>query len=194
MNRFTSAFHQTETDKGYTHDYDKWYDVIFKNYTPNSLLEIGVMSGRSLAAWKIVFPNCAITGLDITNKRFDPKYIKMADAKTVIGNSTKPEIKDSITESYDVIIDDGSHYYKDIIATWENFSDKFNYVYVMEDVMFEKECILNAIRSRGYNNIKIYPSSRQAVSVNTSFLENGVYDDSGKATTINLYMIVIYKD
>ena len=194
MNKFAAAFHQTETDKGYVHDYDKWYNTIFKDYTPKSLLEIGVMSGRSLAAWKIVFPNCDITGLDITNKKISAKYIKMADAKIVIGNSTKPEIKDIVTESYDVIIDDGSHYYKDIIATWENFNDKFNYAYVIEDVMFEKESILNSIKERGYTNIKIYPSSRQGVTVNASFLQNGVYDDKGAAITINLYMIVVYKN
>ena len=44
------AFLQTGTDKYQDHGYDRWYAEVFKDYTPNSLLEIGIKQGRSIAS------------------------------------------------------------------------------------------------------------------------------------------------
>lgn len=192
MNKFKLAFDQAETDKGFVHQYDRWYAEIFKDYVPESLLEVGVMQGRSLAAWKLAFPMCDITGADITNKNFIPKYIEMAEAKIVITDSTKPEVLNHLDQSYDVIVDDGSHHYKDIIRTFHLLKDRFKDVYIIEDAMWKQDFTIKMIKKMGFNNIKVYPSTRQNIPVDLGWLQNKVYD--GRSATVSLNLIVVRRD
>ncbi len=182
------AFSQAKTDKGYVHGYDRFYDEIFQDFTPNSLLEIGVKQGRSLSAWRIMFPECYITGIDITNKDFIKKQIQFAQAKIIIENSTKPQILEKIDSSYDVIIDDGSHYYKDILRTFKNFHTKFNNYYVIEDWHYDLNFIKKFLNSYGYYNVSFHKSDRSRIPV----LERNVFRTKKKGTRIiDQHMIII---
>lgn len=188
------AFDLTGTDKGYCHGYDRWYDRVFKNYTPQSLLEIGVMQGRSLAAWKLVFPKCSITGVDIQTVRMDNRFVEMADAKIIIADSTKPNIVDRLDGIYDVIIDDGSHFYKHIIETFENLKDQFKYAYIIEDAMYNHDQIIQSIKKLGFTKIEVYDSHNTNIPVNTSWLKTNEYGDVRDITQVDLKMIVVYRD
>lgn len=183
---------QTFTDKYSSHGYDRWYYEVFKDHTPNSIMEIGVKEGRSLASWKLLFPHADIFGMDINDSKFINDYISMSDANINIGDATRKETCDQLG-TYDVIIDDGSHYYKDIIKSFYHLKDKFNHAYVIEDCMYKQEFTMNYIRRLGFNNIKIYPSLRKNIPVNTGWLSTRKYGRK-ETTIVSLYMIVVYKD
>ena len=159
------AFSQAATDKGYVHGYDRYYDKLFKTYTPDSLLEIGVKGGRSLTAWRIMFPECSITGVDITDKEFSKRLIKFSQAKIVVEDATKPEIVNILDNNYDVIVDDGSHYYKDIIKSFKLLHNKFNKYYIIEDWHYDLDIAKKFLNKHGYHNVTFHLSSRSKMLV-----------------------------
>lgn len=182
------AFSLSNTDKGKWHGYDKYYDEVFKDYVPNSLLEIGVKRGNSLAAWKMLFPNCDLHGLDITNREFESNLIEFSGAKITIGNSTKLEVANKFVNIYDVIIDDGSHYYKDMMRTFKHFHTKFEKYYIIEDYVYDLELARQFISNFGYHNISFYKSNRSNITIP----KNAIFrTKSKKIITIDQSLIVI---
>ena len=96
-----------------------------------NLLEIGVQNGGSLETWSRYFWKAEkIIGIDVDPKCADLKFddnriqVVIGDAKTV-----------ELEETFDIIIDDGSHQAADIIANWNHWWPKLNDggVYVVED-------------------------------------------------------------
>jgi hypothetical protein len=128
---------------------DKWelyleeYDKLFEGFRdkPIALLEIGVQNGGSLEIWSRYFhKDSIIVGLDIDEKCAQLKY-ENPNIKVIIGDATKPEIievirKESGVESFDVIIDDGSHTSEDIIKAFCNLFPilKIGGLYIVEDL------------------------------------------------------------
>lgn len=98
------------TDKA-GHRYLPRYErhLSYMHYTPMRLLEVGVLGGASLRMWEAYFERGTITGLDIapetiwTSERIQTIVI---DVKVF----TPPDLL-----GYDVIVDDGSHAWRDII-------------------------------------------------------------------------------
>lgn len=188
-----SAFDQTNTDKGYTHSYQNGYEFVFKNFTPSSLLEVGIKQGRSLAAWKILFPECNITGVDITDKEFRDMYLKIAESKNIICDSTKPELLQFLEPSYDIIIDDGSHFYLDIEKTFDLLKYRFNHAYVVEDSMYGTEVLVAYARSLGFK-VTLFPSpKKQNIPVNAGLLTSKKYGPKENNITVSLFLVVIEK-
>lgn len=183
------AFNLTGCDKGFNHRYDLYYDKIFENFKPESLLEIGVRNGRSLASWKLMFPSCQIEGVDITKRSFIPSYIDFSSANIIIGDSTKLEIVSKLKDSYDVIIDDGSHYYRDIARTFRNLHTKFNKYYIIEDWYYDVNMALRYINNFGFSNIEVYKSKNS----NMKILDNRIFTHrkTKKWRRIDQNMIVI---
>lgn len=182
------AFSRTKCDKGHVHGYDKYYDEIFENFTPESILEIGVLSGSSLVAWRLMFPECYIHGIDITKKFFNRKVLNLAKAHVNIVDSTKPEIRQKTRDNYDIIIDDGSHYYKDTMKTFKHLHDKFNNYYIIEDYYYDIDMARKYINNFGFYDITFCPSDRSKVSL----LDRKVFRSSKKTSSImNQNMIII---
>lgn len=182
------AFSQANTDKGYVHGYDRFYDEIFKDYTPDSLLEVGIKCGHSLAAWRIMFPNCDISGIDITDNEFSKKKINFAQAKIIIGDATKKETTDKLEKNYDVIIDDGSHYYKDIIKTFQNLNTKFNRYYIIEDWHYDTDIARKFLNNYGFNKVSFHLSNRSRLQIE----ERRIFKSKKKnLIKINQIMIII---
>lgn len=188
--KIREAFNQTKTDKGFTHNYETGYEFVFKNHTPSNLLEIGINEGRSLAAWKILFPECQITGVDISTKHFINEYIQLSESKIIIGDSTKKNILGQLDNMYDIIIDDGSHFYLDIIDTFDNFKDRFKYAYVIEDSMFATDFLVAYARSLGFI-VTRFPSPKKNIPVNTGILTKRKYGPKDITTVVSLEQIVI---
>jgi cephalosporin hydroxylase len=186
--RSLKAFTLSDTDKGTWHGYDRFYDSMFKDFTPKSLLEIGVKRGNSLAAWKMLFPSCDMYGLDITNKEFENDLIRFSEAEIVIGNSTKIEIADKFQNNYDVIIDDGSHYYKDMMRTFRNFHTKFQKYYVIEDYVYDINLAKQFINSFGYQKVSFYKSRHSDINLQKSVIFR---TKSRKIINIDQMLIVI---
>lgn len=194
MNRFSIAFNQTGTDKSYIHGYCRWYEEVFKDFTPKTLLEIGVKEGRSLAAWRFLFSDCELTGVDINNKDFKQHVLDVANANLIIADSTNENITSILNDSYDIIIDDGSHFFEDIIKTFSNLKDKFTYAYIIEDAMYKHDTIINSIKQHGFDNIHVFDSHRQDILVNKQWLETNTYGDKNDNCTVDLKLIVVYNN
>jgi hypothetical protein len=105
---------------------------------PVKLLEIGVQNGGSLETWHEYFDNAQLLlGCDINaacaQLRFnDPKIL------LVLGDSSKRETKEkiiSVSSSFDIVIDDGSHTSFDIINLFVNYFPLLSPggIYVVED-------------------------------------------------------------
>lgn len=133
MEMISEILKRYDTDKVDPHTYGEVYDKLFGEFNreaPLNILEIGTQKGGSLCAWKDYFPNAKITGIDIVDvvkpeyKRDDIKYI------TCDINEYKTN------EMFDLVIDDGSHYLKDVVHSVAYFSQKLNLggIMIIEDV------------------------------------------------------------
>ena len=87
---------------------------------PVRLLEIGVQNGGSLEVWsKFLPPGSSVVGMDI-----DPRCGELTfegDITVLIGDAADPATLDRLLGDrvFDIIVDDGSHVSRDIIATFE---------------------------------------------------------------------------
>jgi len=97
---------------GYSDIYERYLSEW--QHDPIRLLEIGVQEGRSLRAWERYFSTAEIIGVDI-----DPgcQEVRHARASIVIGDQRDREFMKSLGK-FDVVIDDGSHVWKDQIASF----------------------------------------------------------------------------
>lgn len=95
-----------------------FYDGITERLTPDSILEIGVQNGGSLEIWAKKYPRAKlILGLDN-----DPKCGELVfdseSVKVIIGDASSDEMLEavlSLSQGFDLIVDDGSHKSTDII-------------------------------------------------------------------------------
>ncbi len=108
---------------------DKWglyieeYEDILAPYRnlPISMLEIGIQNGGSLEIWSKYFPKYEnIIGCDIDEKcaslNYDNKNINV-----IIGDANSDHVKErvfKISNTLDIVIDDGSHFSGDIVKSF----------------------------------------------------------------------------
>lgn len=134
MATFQELFVKHGTDKGNPHMYGPVYDMLFTDRTAvRSVLEIGVYKGNSLRAWAEGFPNAFIWGIDkeyvdVRHDRIRTVQLNQAD---VVGLREWADGK-----RFDLIVDDGSHWLKDILTSlfvlWPRlYSDG---VYIVEEL------------------------------------------------------------
>ena len=119
------------TDK-YEHGYIPIYEEIFEKLRNKELrlLEIGVFEGESLKMWREFFLKGKIVGVEIDPKRcsnIEGCEVINADATKYFQGSAGPR---------DIIIDDGSHKFEDILASFNLLWPSLNPggVYVIEDI------------------------------------------------------------
>lgn len=187
---FESAFQICGTDK-LRHGYSEFYDQVI-NFNPESILEIGIKTGKSLAAWRLLYPHAHITGVDITTKNFVNNMIELSRAEIIIKDSTLPDIKDIINNKFDIIVDDGSHFYKDICRTFFNLQHKFNRLYIIEDAMYKQDFIIKFIKNLGYNNINVFNSKVRDVPVDKFFVTRKPgYKNIGMKVSLNMIVVRI---
>ena len=127
------------------HEYMEHYQRHFSKlkYKKNNLLEIGVggykrpdRGGCSLRMWKQYFPFGHIYALDIYDKRpQEERRIKIFKGSQIDYNFLD-DILDSIGNSIDIIIDDGSHINEHVIGSFQYLFPKLKEggIYVVEDV------------------------------------------------------------
>lgn len=125
-------------------DYLRRYHVIFelRRHEVRRVVEIGLQrsgqSGSSVHMWEEYFPNAEIFGLDINP---DCRALEGGRVKISIFNSTDKAAVAAFVEKhgaeFDLIIDDGSHWFQDQIDTFHNFFPhlKRGGHYVVEDLV-----------------------------------------------------------
>jgi SAM-dependent methyltransferase len=129
------------TSKLVGHGYAKFYELHF-NYFKNKeikLLEIGTWKGASIASFYYYFNKAVIFCLDRNYKfQFRSNRINFCYCDTRNNDDIK-NFEDLLinkkSELFDIIIDDGSHIYSDILNNFENFFKKVKPggFYVIED-------------------------------------------------------------
>lgn len=141
---------------GYGHSYGEVYDEFLGDYLDKefTLLEIGVWTGACIRCWLDLFPKAKIYGVDISDmwkeERFLSKY-KIENEERfhfVLGDvcDKKNEIKDT----FDVIIDDGSHRIEDVEKALDIYFPKLKKggYYIIEDIQSDvvwRKRVLNKI-------------------------------------------------
>lgn len=124
-------------DKGTAHTYIELYEKLLKPYKENStVLEIGLCMGESLLMWEEFFINSKIIGIDISDRDLKD-LIDEGGHNIIIGDATKENIVDLLDgQTFDVLIDDGSHAFVDQLNTFSIFKNKMNKggIYIIEDV------------------------------------------------------------
>lgn len=133
------------TDKTTLHSFGDVYEGLFKKLRTlqsPTLMEIGVLSGASVVNLAIEFPRSTIYAIDIDLRNVlyrdeipswtTVHWIQM-DA-TVPRMPSHPRIPND--ETFDLIIDDGSHQSEDIVATFVLWANRLNDggFYVIEDL------------------------------------------------------------
>lgn len=126
-------------DKGGTHSYIEPYEELFKKFQDGcSIMEIGVAKGDSVKLWNEYFHNSVIVGVDLSIIFEEVKPMNKNKIRTIAADGTKPELLDAIgTQTFDIIIDDGSHMTQDQITTFHLLKDRMNKggVYIIEDLL-----------------------------------------------------------
>lgn len=124
-------------DKGGTHSYIESYEELLAPYREScSFLEIGLALGLSVAMWDEYFGHDAnLHGADI-GVVFDTRQFPRWDIFEA--DATKPGFLDIIgRQTFDVIIDDGSHMTADQIASRDLLLPRMNKggLYIIEDIL-----------------------------------------------------------
>lgn len=167
------AFDKHNTDKGRDHGYEDMYADIFTKCHISSILEIGVEYGYSIAAWKELFPNANVTGVDIIDRDL---VLPKTSFDYIVGDSGDRQILELTNNRHDIIIDDASNDLIDQALTFENFKHSFNYCYVIEDIYSHSPhqndrvgVLEKNIHEKGFNNTKVFFSKkkRNGVLMNT---------------------------
>lgn len=147
------------------HNYLKRYDFHCapKRFEVKRILEIGVDKGVSLKMWAEYFPNAEIVGLD---RELECKKLETDRIKIVVCDSSSEDclkkLKEINATEFDIIIDDGSHWYWNQINTFKLLFPLLKYggIYFVEDMGFPD----HPLRYKGFeafgelvNGINYYP-------------------------------------
>jgi hypothetical protein len=170
MNKYSKYFAIYGTDK-LLHGYNKYYDKIIGDQEITSALEIGTREGKGLLSWADIWPGATIEGLDLV----EPIQRVSEQFKVHVGTSLDSEFASvAIDRTYDVIIDDGGHHWKDQVATFYNYYEKANKYYVIEDIR-GGYCLGRIIRQLPMDvlaNISIFHSEFDLGKINFTFSNN----------------------
>lgn len=118
----------------YTVKYDKILSFYRNSYT--SILEIGVAQGQSMRMWEEYFPNAIIHGGDISPASKICENYSNRIKFHLLDQSNAAQLKNLEQFSpFDLIIDDGNHFWKEQILTFETLFPylKSGGIYIVED-------------------------------------------------------------
>lgn len=132
-------FIKYKSDK-YRHQYYKVYDLFLtqKKNRKLNILEIGVADGSSIKAWSDYFKYSKIIGVDIKKIDLKKKKLNKKNISIYQGSQTNEIFITKLIKKYkkfDIIIDDGSHYPRDVIKSFKMLFHALskNGLYFVED-------------------------------------------------------------
>lgn len=139
MDQYSGEKIEKGTDKNTTHSYGPIYEKIFHELQGRNnlkILEIGVYGGGFTRVLHESFPEADIYCLDISyiNYMFEKNNPKIHLFEM---DGTKKETADFLNETFDLIIEDGSHLVEHQKASLDAFAPylKKNGIYVTEDIV-----------------------------------------------------------
>jgi hypothetical protein len=132
------ALFGTDKQRPDQHSYGEVYKRLFRGlrYRPLRILEIGVLNGDSLLAWRAFFPRAVTVGMDINDRRSFSMGTRTRVYQGDQGSAADLSNICSAEGPFDIVIDDGSH-----LSRHQRFSFlqvfphlKDGGLYVIEDV------------------------------------------------------------
>ena len=216
MNKLTQIGINNNTDKaffGYLKVYETHFNKFINNKT-TTIAEIGILGGASLKTWRDFLPNAKIIGIDkfedsvnerseiVVNDFFksDPnsKFFLCDQSKTEDLISLKNKL---INENIgiDIFIDDGSHFQKDMIQTFEIMFPILNKggIYIIEDICTTKNLLRGDKWWGDVKNINIENCVEQTILnfKNTNKLKNDYFISNDLSELENsIQDCLFYKD
>ena len=146
---FKNTFLKYKSDKSGYHSYENVYGDLFADRgRVKNVLEVGIHLGSSLRAWKELFLNANIIGLEndverfFTEERIHSMYVDQSVADTF--NDFKSVMRGT---QFDFIVDDGCHCKKETIDTFWQLLPKLEVggYFIVEDIPEEYLPEWNAI-------------------------------------------------
>jgi len=128
------------TDKAF-HAYAPVYSIIDPGI--KSMIEIGVFRGQSIAAWTDIFTKARVYGIDVSVNTssmpypvYDTSMFPMV--KLIQADATRFNYN-LLNDTFDLVVDDGSHHLEHQIDTWKRLWLLLNPggYYIIEDVLPE---------------------------------------------------------
>ena len=179
---------------GFIQLYEKYFTPLRDSKI--NILEIGVDNGDSLRIWREFFSKANICGIDIDEKNFE-----IDDTDILQGDQSDLNFLKNLVNKYkkfDIIIDDGSHQAKHIIAS---FNYLFTYLnnnglYVIEDLQtsyiprFGGSRINLKKRKSSMNFVKSLTDSINYEKNNRPFFKKNKFD--GLIKSINFHQNIVF--
>jgi cyclopropane fatty-acyl-phospholipid synthase-like methyltransferase len=159
----------------FVHNYSRQYQPLLKPFINKeiNILEIGGYNGNTLRAWKYLFPNAKVVGIDINNEykqyenECDNIFVEIFDVKNI-------QLYKTLKEKYfhfDLIIDNGSHMNYDVIYSFEQLFPLLNDngLYIVENtVCYNDEKYVNNMYPNHLNYfVQFIPFLNQTISGNS---------------------------
>ena len=184
----------TKNKMGYIDIYDSFFNKLKDQQI--DILEIGVDDGLSLKLWREYFTKANICGIDIVKKDF-----KINDVDILCGDQSDHAFLNTVVKKYnkfDIIIDDGSHFSKHIIASFK-FLFKYlnnNGLYIIEDLQtsyfprFGGSRLNLSKKNTSMNFIKKMTDSVNYEHHDRPFYKKTPYD--GVIKSVNFYQNIVF--
>jgi hypothetical protein len=159
----TTIANENICDKGTVYYEAHSYTTTYEKYIPRhkkiTMLEIGVWKGDSIRMWNKYNEKIDLYAIDI-NPGVTSHFTGIENVSLHIGNQSDLILIDDIfksVETFDVVVDDGSHNYHDIFVSYLAIFPKLKNgsIYFIEDLHAphaEKERVLQSIRNKIYSN------------------------------------------
>ena len=137
LNTLAETYSTDKLEHGYIKIYERYFESLRDKQL--KILEIGIADGKSLLMWSDYFKNSTVVGIDIHKIDIKEKNLDRNNIKIHQGSQSDEKFISEIInqyESFDIIIDDGSHLKKDVI---KRFHLLFSYLnneglYAVEDM------------------------------------------------------------
>ena len=164
---------------------------------PLTFFEIGCGYGGSMQMWKSYFgPHARIIGLDI---RSECKSYEDDQISVRIGSQSDPQFLASVVEEFgppDIVNDDGSHFMRDVIASFEFLYDRMakDGIYLVEDMYFAYRPTMGG--GLGAPNSFIEYSKRLVDQLHARYTNGALFANSFTENTIAIHFydgIVVFE-
>jgi cephalosporin hydroxylase len=143
------------SDKATTHSYVWFYYSLLALREVKSVIELGVLHGGSLRAWRDYLPGAVVTGVDIV------PISDVGEGITLVqGDAALPGILPLLPLRADLIIDDASHRLEHQAASFDLLAPRLSPggAYVIEDIQApDSQEVRDFALSRGLEAIDLRP-------------------------------------
>lgn len=156
MKQLSALLEQHQSDKATHHSYGPLYDTLLTPYRERAknVLELGILEGCSLRAWREFFPNATIHGVDNEIGRL------IHNEPRIISHHIDTKDRDHFIEVcgalpiFDVIVDDASHTIMEQVwaacCLWGRLAP--GGIYIIEDILYPQYLPL----FQAFQNVELY--------------------------------------